>query len=145
MRGELGALFGAVHTSASSERVFKYTDSFIASKELLWTEVGSEEAYRAMVSAFYMVFYEGTGCAKRLPAELLADDSFVWVVKHLRTSVQHDVEHGREGEVERKMARIEGLHLRACGKRYPRSIGDQRRIHTFLLLSACGFLVQLSR
>jgi hypothetical protein len=91
----------------------------------------------------YFIFYEGTGDAKRL----LADDflskpecEFIWKIKHLRTWVRHDEEHGSDGDIRATRRKIMESFQWFGLSRLPRTGTDHQNVHRRIIEEAEEFL-----
>jgi hypothetical protein len=99
-----------------------------------------------LIDHLYFVFYEGTGEAKRLRAYDLMSDSeceFVWKVKHLRTWLRHDVEHGSPSDIRASRRKIFEA-IRWFGLTgMPRTADDFQNLQRRLIEEAERFLLDL--
>lgn len=139
-RTRLDRRIEAINFASAEEKIFKYTDQFIGNWDRLFTGIDGFDQFRSMISAFYMVFYEATGSAKRLPASLKDSDSVVFKIKHLRTSVDHDFQHGDSAAIEKKTRLIERIYMQYCGKSRPSEIDELRLVQVALLAEVQAFL-----
>lgn len=88
-------------------------------------EVTDAESFGGFIDDMYMFVYESAGGMNlRIPPEFLKPDSVVFDIKHLRTDVRHDTEHGDESEIRKKEARMGEAYLRYIGKRLPQDERD---------------------
>lgn len=144
-RTAINAKLEAVNRSTPDERTFAYTDTFVRAKDSLFSPVTMPEQFAQVLSSCYLMFYEGSGAAKRIPLDLLADDSVIFRIKHLRTSVQHDIHHGTPSAIQKKSGLIESIYADACGRAYPRDQEDFRLVHVYLLAEIDRFLTDLGQ
>lgn len=139
-RDILKTLIEAINSRSAPERIFTYTDAFVANYGTLFVRIESQDQFKGMITAFYMAFYEASGSAKRIPTPFLNEDSAIFKIKHLRTSVQHDFQHGAAAQIEKKTKVIEDIYKQCCGKSRPYDKDDFRLVHLFLLDETEHFL-----
>lgn len=98
-----------------SPAIFKRTKQLGASFPMLFVLVRNFKDFLAFINVCYQIFYEGAGKDKlRYPKKLIAsDDFFLWDVKLLRNCYFHDLEHGSDRDIERKIS-----HLRRIQRKY---------------------------
>jgi hypothetical protein len=80
------------------------------------TPVSDLKGYGSLVDSIYKLIYEGSGACSRLPPpppELSID------VKHLRTGLRHDVDHGGKQKAAAKRKEIGGLFEKYSGEKTP--------------------------
>lgn len=142
-RTSIGAKLEAVNAGPVGDRIFVYSDAFMKHKDELFSALNAPEQFRSMVSAFYVLFYDGSGAAKRIPAELLGPDSVIFKIKHLRNSIQHDLQHGSEPE--RKERNIEAVYREACGRPRAYDIDDFRLVQVYFLSECERLLLDLGQ
>jgi hypothetical protein len=139
----LDRLMSIINRPEPGIQIFIYTDAFVSSWSRLFENIDGFDQFGNVIGCFYKVLYESCGALKRLPQELIKDDSVVFKVKHLRTSLHHDIQHGTEPEIEKKAMMIERIYRGCCGKSRPLSIDDMRLVHVSLLTETEQFLQDL--
>ena len=93
------------------EKTFKYTDKLV-SKIMKFGNLicSTNEFFGAMIDGFYMIFYENLEHIKRLSSEETVRNGDVYQcifrVKHMRTDLRHDYEHGKESDINKKRKTI---------------------------------------
>jgi hypothetical protein len=74
----------------------------------------NQEGYGAFIDAIYKLIYEGSGACSRLPAP---PPNLSMDVKHLRTGIRHDVDHGGKQKSAAKRKEIGAIFERYSGKK----------------------------
>lgn len=105
-----------IYSSKSGEDLFKLTNK--ASMSLSKIEIPCRDLnqYGDFIDALYFLIYEGSGDCKRLtspPPEIVMD------IKHLRTAIRHDINHGKRKEIIKKNLKISEIFEKYSGKRTP--------------------------
>lgn len=90
--------------------VFKMTTEVMSSALILAKPLESESDFKNFIDALYKIVYESSGSLKRVPDELLQAESVYFDIKHLRTDMFHDVEHGKESKIRNKQQVISQIY-----------------------------------
>jgi len=127
--GQICSLVFNINTEAERNgdaAVFKPTNKGMRAAAILSSHVASDEqSFAVIIDHLFFLLYEASGDAKRLLARV--GDSVLaplWVVKHLRLSDRHDLEHGKEGDIRRKNQRVGGAFQGLIGASMPRDPAD---------------------
>lgn len=135
-------LLNKAYAAAHGEDMFKLTNESskaLANLELLITD---KQKYGELIDSLYFLVYEGSGACKRL-GEPVPD--FAMDVKFLRTAIRHDVDHGDEKEVAKKMKRAGTIFRKYSTKQTPEECGEEQLlgVQTKLLASCLEMLKKL--
>lgn len=86
----------------------------------------SEYDFSKIVNLLYSSLYEGAGCSNNRLKKVLTVSQLnpLWNLKHIRLDVVHDVCHGKEKDVEKKLMKIGDAYKILIGKSKPRSGKD---------------------
>ncbi|MBI4319450.1 MAG: terpene cyclase/mutase family protein [Chloroflexi bacterium] len=149
-RERLNRLIESLNALPAPKRVFKDTGKSKVDWSNIFSSVDNENQFNTAVESFYRVFYEGSGYGKRLPEVLLGYDSALFKISlfkisQLRLPVAHDIEHGKDPDIEKKDKLIETVYRQCCGKNRPHDVRDYRLVHVFLLNEVEEFLHNLYR
>ncbi len=90
------------YSAKHGEDLFKFTNESTKALAMLDTPATDKQKYGDLIDSIYFLIYEGSGACKRLgepPPEFSID------VKFLRTAIRHDVDHGDEKDIAKKMKR----------------------------------------
>ena len=130
------------YSAASGKDRFKMTTK---SSEALYT-IGvpcrDVTTYGNFIDALYFLVYEGSGNSKRLPSP---PPDFAIDVKSLRAGVRHDLDHGPESEVSKKVIRNSDVFHKYSGKRTPEECGPDEfmSVQLKILQALVSFLTAL--
>jgi len=105
-----------IYKSKNGEDLFKTTNEVLTGSLTISNPVDSEDEFKKIIDALYKIIYEGSGTLKRIPNELLPDDSIYFDIKHLRTDFFHDIEHGDKKKILKKENIIKGIYEKYLGK-----------------------------
>lgn len=102
------------------------------------------KAYGEFIDALYFLVYEGSGNCKRLP---LPPPDFAMDIKFLRADLRHDLDHGTENEVAKKITRSSTIFQKYSGKRTPEECGPDEFLSVQLrvLQALVQFLSELKK
>ena len=100
------------YDSKNGEDLFKLTNQLIISMPKIGTSINSKEDYKFFIDALYKIFYEGSGGLKRVPIARINDNSIFIEIKHLRTDMFHDVEHGKIQDIKKKKQIISDIYYK---------------------------------
>lgn len=117
------------------EDLFKTTNESTKALNALDSPATDKQKYGELIDGLYFLVYEGSGACKRLgdPAPEFAMD-----IKFLRTALRHDVDHGDEKEIAKKMKRAGETFLKYSSKRTPEECGEEDLVAVHAkLLSRC--------
>ena len=110
------------------QEVFRLTNRLAESLIALPNLVAvTEQQFGEFVDYLYFVVYEGAGKDKLRFLGLIdeADAEPVWMLKHLRNYfTRHDVEHGKDKDIQKKQERLGEVFTKLIGKPLPRNRRD---------------------
>lgn len=119
--GSLVSLKNEQHSAEYGSDLFKATNRTFTAMTSIREPIKDFEGYSKFIGELYFVFREGPG--KRLEGKI--PHSFV-DVNLLRTGLQHDVDHGKPGEVARKNRKIGQAFARyASGETSPSTLAPE--------------------
>jgi len=110
------------YSAKHGEDMFKATNESAKALATLETPATDKQKYGGLIDSLYFLIYEGSGACKRL-GEPVPD--FATDVKFLRTALRHDVDHGDEKEITKKMKRAGDTFLKYSTKRTPEECGEE--------------------
>jgi hypothetical protein len=110
------------YAASNGEDLFKMTNASAAALPVLAVPAKEPEQYGNLIDALYKVVYEGSGACKRLPAP---PPEFVMDVKHLRTVLRHDVDHGDPNTAAKTRRRGSEVFAKYSGKKTPRECSSE--------------------
>lgn len=113
------------YSAKHGEDLFKLTNESAKALALLDTPVTDKQKYGALIDSLYFLVYEGSGACKRLgepPPEFSMD------VKFLRTAIRHDIDHGKDREVAKKMKRAGATFRKYSSKQTPDECGEEELV-----------------
>jgi hypothetical protein len=96
--------------------LFKATNESVNALATLDTPATDKQKYGELIDSIYFLIYEGSGSCERL-GEPVPD--FAMDVKFLRTALRHDVDHGDERDIAKKMKRAGETFLKYSTKQTP--------------------------
>ncbi len=116
--------------------LFKLTNEFLSSLPKIGNVIQNKTDYKNFIDGLYKTIYEGSGSLSRIPKNLIKDDSLWMEIKHLRTDLFHDIEHGDIANIKKKQKVISNIYLKYCQKKSLSSlkINDLNIIQSKLLL-----------
>jgi hypothetical protein len=102
--------------------IFKPTSKLYLVCKITTRVATDERSFGEIVDLLYFLLYEGSGYAARLK-DLCSDDDLaaLWRLKHLRTGIRHDVDHGSEREIAKNNEKIGKAYKSLTGNVMPRS------------------------
>lgn len=103
------------------ERLFKYTGATIrAAAAIGGTICQTEETFGGIIDDFYEVFYENIEHIKAIVTDEVVRNEDVYQcifrVKHMRTDLRHDYDHGKEKDIRNKDMAIGDSYMHYAGK-----------------------------
>jgi hypothetical protein len=104
------------YSARNGENLIKMTNKTVSSLDNISKLCNSIESYGVFIDSLYFLFYEGTGDCSRLPqppAEIIMD------IKHLRTGLRHDVDHGSGSKIAKKNKEIGSIIKKYSEKATP--------------------------
>lgn len=123
------------YSARHGEDLFKATNETSNAMNVLHVAVTGRREYGELIDALYFLVYEGSGACKRLgdpPPEFAMD------VKFLRTALRHDVDHGDEKDVAKKMKRAGKAFAKYSSKQTPEECGEEELVAAQVkLLAKC--------
>lgn len=139
------ASLNKVYSTNNGEDLFKLTNDLIISLPRIGNTINLKEDYKNFIDASYKVFYEGSGSLKRIPDPFKIDNSIFFDIKHLRTDLFHDVEHGKSHEIQKKKQIISNVYYKYTSKKTLSSlkISDFRDIQSKILTKLNSELINI--
>jgi hypothetical protein len=130
------------YAATHGEDLFKLTNASTAALMQLGKLVSNLQGYGSLVDAMYKLIYEGSGGCSRLPSP---PPDFSMDVKHLRTGIRHDVDHGGKQKAAAKRKEIGAIFEKYSGKKTPEqcSTEDFAVVQMRLLKAARAMLMGL--
>ena len=118
----------------SGEYIFKPTNkSFYASYIIPNKLANSEHDFGEVIDCLYFLLYEGSGNASRLTKILMEDElGILWTLKHIRLGLRHDVEHGQDKEIKKKLRDTGHAYQKLIGKPSPLKSSDWKKAQVVL-------------
>lgn len=103
------------------DKLFKYTGATMrAAAAIGGTVCQTEETFGGIIDDFYEVFYENIEHIKaRVTDEVVRNEDVyqcIFRVKHMRTDLRHDYEHGKEKDIRNKDMAISDSYKHYAGK-----------------------------
>lgn len=103
------------------ERLFKYTGATMrAAAAIGGTICQTEETFGGIIDDFYEVFYENIEHIKAIVTDEVVRNEDVYQcifrVKHMRTDLRHDYDHGKEKDIRNKDMAIGDSYMHYAGK-----------------------------
>jgi len=103
------------------ERLFKYTGATMrAAAAIGGTICQTEETFGGIIDDFYEVFYENIEHIKAIVTDEVVRNEDVYQcifrVKHMRTDLRHDYDHGKEKDIRNKDMAIGVSYMHYAGK-----------------------------
>lgn len=126
--------------------LFKITSEVFKNAQNLDNPIKSKDDFGNFIDALYKMIYEGSGSLKRIPQSFKEDDDFIgFEIKHLRTDLRHDYEHGKEKDIEKKKKIISEIYKKYTGKATVSSLRESsfNKIQESLLENILLFLKDL--
>src|SRR5437667_754254 len=122
--------------------IFKPTNRLVEGVASLGFIVAiSRRAFEDLVNLLFQMLYEGSGASSRLSAYLTDEElAPLWVLKQLRLSAFHDVEHGDDREIVNKQLTIADAFRDLIRKPFPVSEEEYRVLQVRLLNSLIRML-----
>lgn len=106
-----------IFSSKQGEDLFKITSEVFRNVQNLDNPIKSKDDFGDFIDALYKIIYEGTGNLKRTPENFKEKDDFIgFEIKHLRTDLRHDYEHGKEKDIQKKKKIISEIYKKYTGK-----------------------------
>ena len=84
------------------------------------------DSFGKILDALYVLLYEGAGGSKNQLALAHGDENCaaLWRMKHLRTELRHDVDHGKQVDIDKARQKIGNAFEELIGCPYPRTKAD---------------------
>jgi len=101
----------------NGQEVFKLTDNFLKSAAIISQIADTKSKFESFIDALYKIIYESTGNLKRIPKELFNDDAVYFDIKHIRSDLYHDIEHGKASKIKRKQEIISNVYYKYLEKK----------------------------
>lgn len=116
---------------------FKLTNELFLNMPKIGNSINTKDEYKFFIDALYKIFYEGSGALGRVPPKLINDNSVFIEIKHLRTDLFHDIEHGNNADIKKKKQIISDIYYKYSNKKTFSSmkIYDLRTIQSKLLIN----------
>jgi len=97
--------------------------------------------FRALIWDLHIIFYEGSGHGKRIPENV--DRGVIDRIKKLRNYYEHDIEHGNEKEVRKKIRKIGDIFHNYAGKEILTKEEDWKKVAIGLIEDLVALLRNL--
>jgi len=109
--------------------------------------VTTRDEFGNLIDALYEIIYEGSASLSRIPENFKKNGFVGFDIKFLRADLRHDLEHGKEKEIEKKKARLSRIYERYTGKTSISSLKnrDLGKIQMDLLKELKSFLTILKQ
>ena len=145
MAANIRALVSSIndrYAATHGHDLFKATNKTATPQSALATPAASLAEYKQFIENLYFLFREGIG--QRLDGKL--PDSFRHV-NDLRTALQHDVDHGKEGKAAKRRKELGEVFRIYSGAPSPDAVnpGQFRLIQTNILAALAGDLHNLAK
>ena len=126
-----------IYSTDKGEDLFKLTNELISGLLKIGNTISSKDDYKYFIDALYKIFYEGSGSLKRIPTSFINEDSIFLEIKHLRTDLFHDIEHGKQSNISKKKKLISAIYYKYASKKTFNSlkISDLKGIQSKLLIN----------
>ncbi|MEO7797078.1 MAG: DUF262 domain-containing protein [Opitutaceae bacterium] len=124
-----------VYSARHGEDLFKVTNESTNALVALDSPATNKQKYGDLVDGLYFLIYEGSGACKRLGEP---PPDFAMDIKFLRTALRHDVDHGDEKDIAKKMKRAGETFAKYSTKRTAEECGEEELLAVQArLLSRC--------
>ncbi len=110
------------YSARHGEDLFKATNESTNALSVLDTPAAEKQEYGQFIDALYVLVYEGSGACKRLGEP---PPDFAMDIKFLRTALRHDVDHGDEKDIAKKLRRAGDTFAKYSAKRTPEECGEE--------------------
>lgn len=110
------------YSTAHGEDMFKLTNESAKALSDLHKPITGKDAYGDFIDSLYFLVYEGSGSCTRLDSP---PPDFAMDVKFLRTALRHDVDHGDEKEIAKKMKRAGEVFQKYSSRATPEECGEE--------------------
>jgi len=114
-----------IYSATDGEDLFKMTTKSSNAIHTLGVSCCDITGYGEFVDALYFLVYEGSGNCKRLPSP---PPDFAMDIKFLRADVRHDLDHGTQKDVAKKVTRNAAVFQKYSGKKTPEECGPDEFI-----------------
>jgi hypothetical protein len=114
--------------------LFKATNESVNALTTLDAPATDKQKYGELIDSLYILIYEGSGSCNRLGKPV---PDFAMDVKFLRTALRHDVDHGDEDGIAKKMKRAGETFLKYSTKQTPEECGKEDFLAVQTKLLAC--------
>ena len=140
------AILNKLNYTTNKEDLFKLTNEFISNVPKIGNSIDSVEDYKNFINALYKIFYEGSGSLKRIPSNYIFNTCVFMDIKHLRTDLFHDIDHGKTSEIKIKKEIISKIYYKFTGKKVFGSLmlNDLKRIQGKILTNLFSELKKIS-
>ena len=106
-----------IFSSKNGEDLFKITNEVFRNAQTLDNPIKSADDFGNFIDALYKIIYEGSGNLERIPQNFKEKEDFIgFEIKHIRTDLRHDYEHGKEKYIEKKKKIISEIYKKYTGK-----------------------------
>ncbi|MEO8232921.1 MAG: DUF262 domain-containing protein [Ignavibacteriota bacterium] len=139
------ASINRAYSTNKGEDLFKITNELFISLPRIGNTINSKEDYKNFIDSTYKIFYEGSGSLKRIPDSFKKDNSIFFDIKHLRTDIYHDIEHGKNSDVQKKKKIISNIYYKYTSKKTLNSlkVTEYRMIQSKMLIKINSELVSI--
>lgn len=119
---ELLIVVNRTYSATNGEDLFKMTTDVTESIARLSPPIRDKSSYGEFIDALYFIVYEGSGNCGRLPDPV---PEYAMDIKHLRTPLRHDQNHGKRREIAKSIKRSAEVFERYSGKKSPEECGPE--------------------
>ena len=99
---------------------FKITNKSSEAFHTIGISCHDTHSYGELIDALYFLVYEASGNCDRLPKP---PPTFAMEIKFLRSDIRHDLDHGKQGDISKKIKRNSKIFKNYSGKSSPEECG----------------------
>lgn len=126
----------------TGEDLFKPTNNNMKAMLILPMDIAEDErSFSCIVDYLYFLLYEGTSEAKRLLEFVKPEHlDMLWLLKHLRRAFCHDINHGKQSEIAKKLTETGSAFIRLIGLPWPQKSYHWKKAQLRLYEGLVGML-----
>ena len=109
-----------IYSAAAGNDLFKMSNKTVPALKTIGEETSSYDQYSNLVKCLYFLLWEGPGTKLEVKPESFKD------VNDLRTSLEHDVDHGNTGKVKAKQKKLANTFSKFAGIASPSAAAPER-------------------
>jgi hypothetical protein len=110
----------AAYAARHGSDLFKLTNKTLSTLTSLRDMVEDYDGYNTLISNLYFVFYEGPGERLSVRPPSFSD------INDLRTDLQHDVDHGKQGKIVARRKKLASTFSKYSGASAPGTMAPER-------------------